>query len=271
MSATDTDAGTDTSTDGDDADVLIVGGGVAGLTAATYTARAGFQTLVVDAPESILARNAHLENMPGFPGGVDSRRFLDLLREQAGENGVRRRTGRVTDVKKSGDAFEVTVAAADDADANEWTTEADAVIAASWSDVSYLDGLDVKIRDAGSKQFVDVDELGRTAVEGLYAAGRLTEKYHQAAVAAGHGAEVGLTVVHDSETPYYHDWVTPVGYFTDRGRDVPPGCEEIDADERGRRRAAARERLQRAFDGPHPEPQRTHPSLVADDLGRLDE
>jgi thioredoxin reductase len=271
MSPSDTDARTGGPTHDDGAAVVVVGGGVAGLTAATYTARAGLRTLVVDAPESILARNAHLENMPGFPGGIDARRFLDLLREQADENDVHRRSGRVTDVAISGDGFDVTVAAADDAAVDEWSAGADAVIAASWADVSYLDGLDVEIRSAGSKQYVDVDELGRTAVEGLYAAGRLTEKYHQAVVAAGHGAEVGLTVVHDSEVAYYHDWVTPEGYFTDRGRDVPPGCEEIDADERARRRAAARDRLQRSFDGPHPEPQRTHPSLVADDLGRLDE
>ncbi|WP_435186217.1 FAD-binding protein [Halobellus sp. EA9] len=280
MSSRDTDSDAAPTEAPDAADVLVVGGGVAGLTAATFTARAGLDTLVVDAPESILARNAHLENMPGFPGGVDPRRFLDLLREQADESGARRRSGRVADVVASGDGFEVRVEAGDapaddgDADADapaEWSTRADAVIAASWSDVSYLDGLGVEIRDAGSKRYVDVDELGRTAVEGVYAAGRLTEKYHQAVVAAGHGAEVGLTVVHDSETPYYNDWVTPEGYFTDRGREVPPGCEEIDADERERRRAAARDRIRRAFEDPHPEPQRTHPSLVEDDLGRLDE
>ncbi|QCC48383.1 FAD-dependent oxidoreductase [Halobellus limi] len=275
-------------TDSETADVLVGGGGVAGLTAATFTARAGLDTTVVDTDESILARNAHLENVPGFPGGVDARRFLDLLVEQAEENGVRRRTGRVTDVERTdedadpsdggeshgdadpsdGDAFEVSAVS----DGGETRTyRADAVVAASWSDASYLDGLGVETRDAGSKTYVIVDDLGRTDVEGVYAAGRLTEKYHQAVVAAGHGAEVGLTVVHDSETPYYHDWVTPEGYFTDRGREVPPGCEEIDAAERERRDAESRDRMREAFEGPHPEPQRTHPSLVDDELGRLDE
>jgi len=43
-------------------DVLIVGGGVAGLSAATFTARTGLETLVIDTDESILRRNAHLEN-----------------------------------------------------------------------------------------------------------------------------------------------------------------------------------------------------------------
>ncbi|RLM59641.1 NAD(P)/FAD-dependent oxidoreductase [Halobellus sp. Atlit-31R] len=275
-----TDSGSaqdDAPTDGDatTADVLVVGGGVAGLTAATFTARAGLDTLVVDAAESILARNAHLENVPGFPGGVDSRLFLDLLREQADENGVRRQTGRVSDVTRDGETFAVTVvgdASAPDAEADvDRRIDAEVVVAASWADASYLDGLGVETRRAGSKQYVVVDDLGRTNVDGVYAAGRLTETYHQAVVVAGHGAEVGLTVVHDSETPYYNDWVTPEGYFTDRGREVPPGCEEIDAEERERRAAASRERMRAAFADPHPEPQRTHPSLVDDELGRLDE
>ncbi|WP_081927425.1 NAD(P)/FAD-dependent oxidoreductase [Halobellus rufus] len=253
------------------ADVLIVGGGVAGLTAATFTARAGLDTVVVDTDESILARNAHLENVPGFPGGVNARQFLDLLAEQATENGVRRRSGRVTAVEAAADGFEVLAGVGDDesestdVDADRYV--ADAVVAASWSDASYLDGLDVETREAGSKEYVAVDDVGRTNVAGVYAAGRIAEKYHQAVVAAGHGAEVGLTVVHDSDVAYYHDWVTPEGYFTDRGREVPPGCEEIDGAERDRRHEAARERMREAFAEPHPEPQRTHPSLVDDELG----
>jgi thioredoxin reductase len=232
-------------TDSETAEVLIVGGGAAVLTAATCTARAGLDTTVVDTDGSIHARNAHLENVPGFPGGINARRFLDLLAEQAEESGARLETGRVTDIErldsatdversdsatatdversgKDGDAFEVSARGGDD---ETRIFRTDAVVAASWSDASYLDGLDVETRDAGSKTYVVVDDLGRTDVDGVYAAGRLTEKYHQAVVAAGHGAEVGLTVVHDSETPYYHDWVTPEGYSTDRGREVPPGCE----------------------------------------------
>jgi thioredoxin reductase len=256
----------DSHSSSDAADVLVVGGGVAGLTAATFTARAGLDTLVVDADESILSRNAHLENVPGFPVGINARRFLDLLREQADENGVRRRTGLVTGVERAdgGDEFDVSTT-------EDGTVRADAVVAASWSDASYLGGVGVETREAGSKEYVVVDDRGRTDVAGVYAAGRIAEKYHQTAVAAGHGAEVGLTVVHDADVPYYHDWVAPEGYFTDRGREVPPGCEEIDADERERRWADGRERMREALSEPHDEPQRTHPSLVDDDLGRLDE
>ena len=135
------------------------------------------------------------------------------------------------------------------------------VVAATKNEVGYLEGIDgVGIVDRG-KSYVDVDERGRTGVDGLYAAGRLAEKPHQAAVCAGHGAEVAVTLLEDADAPFYHDWVAPEGYFTDRGREVPPGCEEIDADERRAREAAALDATRERFAEPHPDPQETHPSL----------
>ena len=125
-----------------------------------------------------------------------------------------------------------------------------------------LDGVDgVGIIERG-KAFVD--ERGRTGVEGLYAAGRLAEKPHQAIVCAGHGAEVALAILEDDDRPFYHDWVAPEGYFTDRGRDLPPGCEEIDDEERERREARSLEAVRERFAEPHPDEQETHPSLRRD-------
>lgn len=246
-------------------EVLIVGGGVAGLTAAIYTARAGLDTLVYDGGESILRRNAHLENFPGFPAGVNPRLFADMLHAQATRNGVDLVDGRISrlDRAETDDGF---VAIAEDGD----SIRADSVVAASWSDTEYLDPVAPEIRSAGSKEYVEDDEHGRTSVDGLYAAGRLAERYHQAVVAAGDGAETAITLVHDSETPFYHDWVAPEGYFTDRDREVPPGCEEIDETERAARRAESRAAMQEYFAEEHEERQRTHPSLVDDERGRLD-
>ncbi len=106
------------------------------------------------------------------------------------------------------------------------------------------------------------DDRGRTGVEGLYAAGRLAQKPHQAVVAAGHGAKVAVTVLEDLDRPFYHDWVVPERYFTGRDRDVPPGCEEIDAHERMRRERRAIEYLRDRFDDPPGDPPRQHPSVA---------
>jgi thioredoxin reductase len=240
-------------------DVVVVGGGVAGLSAATFLARADFDTLVLDAGGSILRRNAHLENVPGFPAGIDARLFLDLLEEQADRAGCRRVETTVTRLHRTestdGERFSVETAEGD------WYG-ARYVVAATKNTVDYLADLSgVAVVDRG-KSFVVTDERGRTGVPGLYAAGRLAGKPHQAAVSAGHGAEVGVTLLEDDDRPFYHDWVAPEGYFTDRGRDLPPGCEEIDAAEREARDAESRALLRERLAEPHPGEQETHPSLV---------
>ncbi|MEF8775940.1 MAG: hypothetical protein V5A43_05500 [Haloarculaceae archaeon] len=44
-----------------------------------------------------------------------------------------------------------------------------------------------------------------TVFDGLYATGRIAGIHHQAVVSAGNGASVALSVVEDSEIPFYHD------------------------------------------------------------------
>jgi len=249
-------------------DVLIVGGGVAGLSAGIYTARAGLDTLVVDpssgrtgadaADGSILERNASLENYPGLPAGIDARLYLQTVREQAEEAGCEFREGRVVDVRPREDGFAVELADGDELAAIR-------VIAASWSDVSYLEDLDVEFVDRGSKTYVGVDEHGRTRVPGLYAAGRIAGRPHQTIVAAGHGSAVALTAIEESDAAFYHDWVAPEGYFTGRGREVPPGCEEIDDAERRERESAARERLAERIAESVDEEPTMHPRADADE------
>lgn len=237
--------------------VVVVGAGVAGLTAGIFTARHDFETLVVDRGESILGRNAHIENYPGFPAGVNSWLLLDMIEDQARRAGCVFHDGGVTAVEKTDGGFAVHLADDDDPLQTEY------VIAASWSDASYLDGLDVAVTERGSKVYVDVDDVGRTNVDGLYAAGRIAEQYHQAIVAAGHGATTAVTLLDDSEVPFYHDWVAPEGYFTERGRDVPPGCEEIDEPERRRRERRSVEVMSEYFAEPDGREPTMHPSVVA--------
>ncbi|UIP01366.1 FAD-binding protein (plasmid) [Halobaculum sp. CBA1158] len=237
-------------------DTTIVGGGVAGLSAAVFTARHGLDTLVVDSGESILRRNAHLENFPGFPAGVNARQLLDLLGEQAEAAGCERVEDTVVRLEENDDETGFTV----ETEGGD-RYHAEYVVAATKNTVDYLDGVDgVGIIDRG-KAFIDTDERGRTGVEGLYAAGRLAEKPHQAIVCAGHGAEVGVAILEDDERPFYHDWVAPEGYFTDRGRDLPPGCEEIDDDDRRALELRSLETMRDRFAEPHPDEQVTHPTL----------
>jgi thioredoxin reductase len=245
-------------TEANDCDVVIVGGGVAGLSAGVFTARHGLDTAILSTGGSLLRRNAHLENYPGFPAGVDARLLLEMTRDQAERNGCALHEAEVTRLDRTGGGFVVGTAAG-----GEWTAEY--VVAATKNTTNYLEGLDgVEFVDRG-KTFVATDGSGRTGVPGLYAAGRLAEKPHQAIVAAGHGAEVAVALLEDDDRPFYHDWVTPEGYFTGRGREVPPGCEEIPEAEHRRRERESLTTMLGYFAEAHPESPEQHPSVARED------
>lgn len=71
-------------------DLIIVGGGPAGLTAALYTAREGIDTLVVEraAIGGQAAATMHLDNVPGFHEGISGAELSGRLRKQAERFGV---------------------------------------------------------------------------------------------------------------------------------------------------------------------------------------
>ncbi|MEW6417809.1 MAG: FAD-dependent oxidoreductase [Nitrospirota bacterium] len=90
-------------------DVIIIGGGPAGLTAALYTSRSKLKTVILDksATAGALAYSNKIENYPGLTKPVSGKELLDVMRRQAVGFGAEYMEAQVVGVNLSGDIKEV--------------------------------------------------------------------------------------------------------------------------------------------------------------------
>ena len=101
----------------DHKEVVIIGSGPAGLTAAIYTARANLNPLVIegepsstsDQPGGQLMLTTDVENYPGFPTGIMGPELMSNFRSQAERFGAELLTKKVTQVNLLSNPFEVWV------------------------------------------------------------------------------------------------------------------------------------------------------------------
>ena len=98
-------------------DVVIIGSGPAGLTAAIYAGRANLAPLVIegepsstsDQPGGQLMLTTDVENFPGFPEGVMGPELMSSFRSQAQKFGAEFITEKVTAVNFANRPFEISV------------------------------------------------------------------------------------------------------------------------------------------------------------------
>jgi len=112
--------------------VVIIGSGCAGNTAAIYTARANLSPLVVSGhePGGQLSLTTLVENFPGFPEGVDGPSLVQNMKQQAEKFGAEYLNGTVIEADLSKRPFRLNVD-------GEWI-EAKALIVASGASARWL-------------------------------------------------------------------------------------------------------------------------------------
>ncbi|UCH51717.1 MAG: thioredoxin-disulfide reductase [Chloroflexota bacterium] len=112
-------------------EVIIIGGGPAGLTAGLYASRAGLKTLLIERGifGGQIVNASQVDNYPGFPEGISGFDLASLMHQQATKYGLETTNADVTAVK-SGNAYDIVT--------SEGNFEAQAVIIAAGSEYRKL-------------------------------------------------------------------------------------------------------------------------------------
>jgi len=183
-------------------DIVIVGGGPAGASAAVFTARAGLGTVVIDGNRGI-TRRAMLYNHLGFPDGIPGPELVDRGRAHAQRSGATWVDDTAEAIDREG--FVLTVRTAG---GRSFVTAG--VILATGLSVELAEAAGVRTTDGTEprvKRVVEVDDQGRTCVPGIWAAGTVGGASVHTAVTTGDGARVAINLLSELRGERYveHD------------------------------------------------------------------
>jgi thioredoxin reductase (NADPH) len=169
-------------------DVIIVGGGPAGASAALFTARAKKATLLIDNDKGV-TRRALLHNHYGV-AEITGPELVELGHLRARESGATLVSATARKVSRSGEKLVV--------ETDDGAFEARAVLLATGNaaDLAAASGLvTLPATEPRVKVVVQVDAAGRTSAPGIWAAGTIAGTSVHTIITAGDGARVAVNVI----------------------------------------------------------------------------
>ncbi|EGL82338.1 FAD-dependent pyridine nucleotide-disulfide oxidoreductase [Caldalkalibacillus thermarum TA2.A1] len=174
-------------------DVIIIGGGIAGGSAAIYTAYGELSTLVLDTEKSQIHQISELRNYPGILQTTGTK-LRQTIKEQAKRFGTQWRTEKVIGISKHKQHYTVITE-----QGNGY--EGKYVIIATNLGTELLEDLGISLKvnenvpSGKIKEVVGVQFNGRTRLDRLYVAGLLAGMPSQSVIASGHGVAVAIQIL----------------------------------------------------------------------------
>lgn len=181
-------------------DVIVIGGGVAGLQAAVFTAKAGEDTLVLDTGESLVFNTSNIQNLIGHDS-IAGQELLKKGKHKLDDFNGEFREEEVEEVERSGNSFRVVTA--------EEEYETEYIVVASAGNLEFLESLEIEFEDGVEgaymmERHVKTGDENRAA-EGVFAAGLANTWEYQTSVAMGDGAKAAVNLLSDKQNERYTD------------------------------------------------------------------
>lgn len=180
--------------------VIVIGGGVAGLQAAVFTAKAGEGTLVIDGADSLITSTDKIQNLL-TEERIAGEEILDRGRRRVRSFDGEIREATADRVERIDDGFRVSTT--DD------EIDGETIVVATADSYDYLEPLDLDFEPGREGEFMLEEHIatddGNRAAEGVYVAGLANTWEYQTAVAIGDGAKAAVNLLSDKRGEAYVD------------------------------------------------------------------
>ncbi|HJV46818.1 MAG TPA: FAD-dependent oxidoreductase [Bacillota bacterium] len=180
-------------------DVIVIGGGSTGGSAALFTGKAGKKTLVIDSNQSITKR-AWMDNHYGVDG-ISGPDMLEIGKKQATKFGAEWANDVVTDIRTENGIHTIVTE-------GDKSYETKHVILATGMSVQLAEKIGLTIipgTEPRVKNIIQVNTQGKTNKEGIWAAGAVAGVSLHTIITAGDGAKVAINIISEMNGERYVD------------------------------------------------------------------
>jgi len=180
--------------------ITVIGGGIAGLQAGVFTAKAGEDTLVIDNGQSLVENTSNIQNLIGHDS-VGGHELLDSGEDKLEEFGGEMREETVEKLERTDEGLKVTTSD------GEYVSKYVVIASAGILDFVEVEGVEFQDGVEGGNMMdkhVVTDDSNKAA-ENVYAAGLANTWEYQTSIAIGDGAKAAVNLLTDLRGSPYTD------------------------------------------------------------------